>query len=119
DALPTEPTIGTEPTSAAEREELEPKLEEPGFLDILAEMEIAMPRMTGILEEMTGVVGQVTTLATRGTEEIQAADASGGPVVAKRMAIIQRFATDLDKSAHETEEIVGRYREEMSKVNKG
>jgi hypothetical protein len=105
-------------------EELQNALEDvseepPGFLDILAEAEGAMPRVTGIVEEMTGVLGQITTIAATGTEEIKAADESGGPVAAKRLAIVHKVAQALEQATELTEDLVGRYRQEMSSVNKG
>jgi len=93
--------------------------DEPGFLDLLAEMEEAVPRVTGILEEMTGLLGQVAALAVKGTEDIKASDASGGQVAGRRLAILGRFASKLSKLAGQSEDLVGRYRDDISKVDKG
>lgn len=87
----------------------QPEEEEPGFLDILAEMEEAMPRLNSTIEEIAGVLGQLGELADHGTAELHELDAAGAPGVGPRLPILARFAGALGSPADRLESLSSRY----------
>lgn len=93
--------------------------EEPGFLDILAEMEEAMPRLNATIEEMAGVVGQLGELGVRGSAELDALEASGITGVGPRLPIIGRFAAALDGPTDRLEMLISRYASDIERIDKG
>ena len=92
---------------------------EPGFLDILAEMEAAMPRLSATLEELAGVVGQLGELADRGTAELHELDASGATGVGPRLPVLARFAAALDPPADRLVALSALYSLDINHIDRG
>jgi hypothetical protein len=65
--------------------------EEPGFLELLAESEEAMPRLIECITEMGRIINQMGELSRSATDELSKSDSAGGGA-GGRLAITIRFA---------------------------
>jgi TIR domain len=75
----------------------------PGFIDVLAQGEEAMPRMSAAAEAIAIAVEQVGTLMEASSEEVRAADARGAGFAA-RLKIARDLAGRLDAPAQVIED---------------
>lgn len=92
--------------------------EELGLVDVLAEAEEALPRMTGILEEMGEVLEEIGRLAEEGTAALEQSNAAGEGF-AKRLRIIRDFSTRLDAPSERLLGLSSRYASELRSVDTG
>jgi len=90
----------------------------PGFVELVAEAEEAMPVFTGVLEEFTAQFAVLTALSEAATAELQAAESSPRPGAA-RLTIIKRLSGQLDTPATTMEELAEEYTEQLSRVEGG
>lgn len=93
--------------------------ETPGFLELIAEMEDAYPRVTGRLEEIGGVIQQMGTVASAGSEEFQAEQKGRTSSAKTRLLIVRKFAESLDRPAAELENLAADYEQELARVDRG
>lgn len=99
----------------------EPELsedEEPGFIEVLAEMEAALPRFGERLQEQTLVMNRLAELANESSAEIEQSDAAGGGF-AGRAGVATRLATKLNAEADRLEETVGAALLDLASVDAG
>jgi len=99
------------------REEEEP--EELGFLDILLEMEEAMPLMSTDLQQIGALVVRLGEIATDGKADIDTANAQGGGSVSARMPAIVRFSERIGPVVEELEGLVAQYTAHIDSVDRG
>lgn len=92
--------------------------EEPGFLEVLADMESAMPEMSQSLTHMTGVIERLGGLSERGTQDMEANDRQGGGA-SGRLLVALRFAEALNDPADALERIAANYEDQLGRVNRG
>lgn len=114
-AAPGGPVAGVlEPAELVSVEE-----EELGFLDILAEMEEAMPLMNSDLGEIAHLIERVGQLAQDGAAEVDEANAQGGGSISARMPVIARFAEMLDPEIQALEGLTAQYTTHIDIVDRG
>jgi hypothetical protein len=72
--------------------------EEPGFLDVLAEGEEALPQMSSTIDVLTMLASELGGLATESAEKIRRSDAQGRGMRG-RLALVTEYARALDPLA--------------------
>ena len=92
---------------------------EMGFIDILAESEEAGPRVTQTLQEISGLIQELGTIATASTEEIKQSDASGKATFRDRLMIINRYGKRVNEVAERLEPRVVSYEADVARLDKG
>jgi hypothetical protein len=85
----------------------------PGFMDILAEGEVAVVRMGEVMERFGQLMEEVAAISRDSTDEISASDSRGGGFGA-RLQIARRLATSLEPPAKEMDTLSDEY---VSMVN--
>ena len=85
----------------------------PGFMDILAEGEVAVVRMSEVMERFGQLMEEVAAISRDSTDEISASDSRGGGFGA-RLQIARRLATSLEPPAKEMDTLSDEY---VSMVN--
>lgn len=93
--------------------------EAPGFVDVVAEMESAMPRLSGDISEIGVELTQMGGLAERGTAELADLEAGGQTSMGARLPIIARFATALNASADRLDALTAQYGADIVLVDAG
>jgi hypothetical protein len=92
--------------------------EEPGFLELLAESEEAMPRLIECITEMGRIINQMGELSRSATDELSKSDSAGGGA-GGRLAITIRFAKALSDRAASLELLAADYEEQMKRIDPG
>ena len=90
----------------------------PGFLDVLAGMEEAMPRWQAIVEEMGEITAGLGALADRGAADVARADAQGKGF-AGRLFAARSFANGLALPAERSRELGQAYSAELLRIDAG
>ena len=109
--LPAGPT-----TVAAGAQESAP--EEPGYVEKLAEMEAALPMLTGTLEQWAEVFVEMNAVVEKATADLTASDARGGGM-AGRLLVANRLAASLTVLCDRLDAIVQTYSEQMQSTDVG
>jgi hypothetical protein len=91
---------------------------EPGFLELLADMEQAMPVFLAILNDFSEELTALGDLAQEGTKAISDTTARGGSL-SDRLAIVGRFADSLDPHAARLENLADAYEMELRRLDAG
>lgn len=81
---------------------------EMGLLELLAEGEAALPRVTETLQAISAEIETVGTLATEATDEIKQSDEQGKGFKG-RLAVANRLATRLTEPADKLEQLASQY----------
>lgn len=97
---------------------LEPS-EGRGFVDILADMEAAMPRMTGAIQAIGGVLTQIGELGQLTSSELAEAEAAGDRTMATRRALVSKLAARLAEPAVQLDENIADYARFVGVVDGG
>lgn len=112
------PQAGPSDAPAAESEPAAPE-ELPGFLDILVEMEAAMPEVTESILRIGKLIERVGEISLEGTEEVHQAEARGDNSFASRYAILRKIAQRLAVPAAEMETEQAKYATNLAAVDRG
>jgi hypothetical protein len=113
EAAPTESTF-----DSADEGTPEPEEEAPGFLELLVQMEEAVPLLSITLESLTALNADFVAAMQGVTEEVQASDAAGGGA-SQRLAIAIRFAQKVESFAEQFETFATQYEEQMRAADPG
>jgi hypothetical protein len=92
--------------------------DDPGTMELLAEMESAIPALGVLLEESTVISRRVAAAADSSTLEIQQSDANNGGF-AGRLLVANRLAGAMASAADEFEAIAGKFEERTQVVSAG
>jgi hypothetical protein len=92
--------------------------EEPGFIEILAEMEQAMPRFSERLQQQTAVLEKLAVIGREGTAEIQTSD-TRGEGFAGRTVVAASIAQRLNAEADKLEPIIESALRDLDAIDKG
>lgn len=92
--------------------------EEPGFLELLAQMEEALPRVAETLNRLTGHSSELTTYMAQTTEEIERSDQSGGGSPG-RLRIAVQLAQELASRADTYEDLAAEYEARLREIDPG
>jgi hypothetical protein len=106
------PTI-SEIEVPAEHEE-----EGPGFLDMLAETEEAMPLLVQVSEELTAIFEGLPALTEAAHEEMNRSDARGGGARG-RLVIAQKLANDLHEPTASLEQLAADFVGQLERMDPG
>jgi len=104
-----EPALAVAPESASE---------EPGYVEKLAEMEAALPMLTGTLERWGEVFLEMNAVVEKAAEDLAASDARGGGM-AGRLLVANRLAASLTVLCDQLDAIVQTYSEQMQSADVG
>ena len=107
-----EPATAEQPRGSVELEE------ELGYLDKLADAEVAIVAISGILQELTTPTTAVNELFVDSTEQVRRSDDSGAGF-SGRLAIAQRLAKKLEGQADIMEPRIADYEQRMMKLAPG
>lgn len=92
--------------------------DQPGFLELLAEMEDGNQSLTQIMTSATTIVEDISKVYSEATASIHEADARGGGAAA-RLLIANRTAAKLDEQASRVEVVVGDYERTVQRIEPG
>ncbi|WP_420621102.1 toll/interleukin-1 receptor domain-containing protein [Candidatus Poriferisodalis sp.] len=92
--------------------------EGPGFLELLAAAEEAMPQMQGTLESLTSEINAFGTETQTATQEMQAADRSPKPAAAKLIAT-RKLKARLEVPVSQMERLAAEYQDQLMIVGAG
>jgi hypothetical protein len=104
-----EPALAVAPESAPD---------ELGYMEKIAQMEVALPLLAGTLEKWTEVFGEMNTVVVKSTEDVTASDARGGGM-AGRLLVANRLAVSLTALCDRLDVIVQTYSEQMQTADMG
>ena len=90
----------------------------PGFLELLAEMEIGIQSLAQTMSAATSITQDISAVYTEATESVRQADARGGGAAA-RLAIAERTAKKLDEQAARLEVVSGEYARTVNRIEPG
>lgn len=90
----------------------------PGTMDLLADMEMAMPAWTAIMERVVAIVVGLGERMELATQEGQEADARGAGFKG-RLTVMRRLANDLDEPADEVVQLGSEFTEKLNAVDAG
>lgn len=89
-----------------------------GFIELLAESEVAMPLFLDTIHSLTDVTREIGENVELATAEMNAADTTGRPSSAK-LAAVYRLAKRLDKSATTMDHNADEYLDHLTRVSGG
>ena len=92
--------------------------DEPGFIELLAEAEIAMPLFTEAILSFGRALETVNGMTRAATDELDSASRSGKPSSA-RLAVIHRFTQQLGEPVSEMEHLTDDYVYQLARVGSG
>ena len=90
--------------------------DEPGFIDILAEGEVAIGEMGVVLERLSAATVEMSDIATSVAERIQEADERHGSFAA-RLTVAREFANRMVQPTEALEEAAADYVEQLGRVD--
>jgi hypothetical protein len=97
----------------------EPEEDEgPGFLDMVAEAEDAMPLLAQVVEELGALFEELPTLTNTSVAEMEASDARGGGA-GGRLLIAQKFAKDLEEPTARMEQLAADFLSQLERIDPG
>jgi hypothetical protein len=92
--------------------------DEPGYMEKIAEMEVALPMLSGTLDKWTEVFGEMNAVMVKSSEDVTASDGRGGGM-AGRLLIANRLAASLTVLCDRLDAIVQTYSEQMQSADVG
>ena len=92
--------------------------DEPGFIELLAEAEIAMPFFTEVMLSFGKALQRFSGMTRSATAELESANRSGKPSSA-RLTAIHRFTRRLEEPVAEMEELADEYLYQLARVGAG
>ncbi len=95
-----------------------PDEEEPGFLDILAESEEALPLFSRAFEEVIALFNGLDPLTAAAQEEMAKSDARGGGA-GGRLRIANQLAADLEEPTKKLEQLAADVVGELARIDPG
>ncbi|MER5657072.1 toll/interleukin-1 receptor domain-containing protein [Streptomyces sp. NPDC002131] len=90
----------------------------PGFLDSLAEMEVALPEWAETVQEFGEVLESLNRKTLESAALMQQSDARGGGF-AGRLRVTNELAANLDEPVRKITDLGGRYSSELSRIDPG
>jgi len=105
-------------TAVVEKSLACPEEDGPGFIELLAESEEAMPLFIQTLHSLTEVANDIGNSMKMATEEIQTAESRGRPS-SMRLAAFYRLANRLEISAEGMEQHTNDYLDNLTRVSGG
>lgn len=90
--------------------------DEPGYMDILADAEEAMPQWTETIEEFPVVLDRLSQVTTVATEDVERAN-NQGKAFAARIHIARRLAGEYGPIADALQELGQRYYSQLSEID--
>lgn len=114
------PLVETRTTYADSSEVTEPPIEddEPGFLELLAEMEAGNQSLVQTLTAASSIIEDISGIYTGATASVQQAEARGGGSAAK-LAIAELTAQNLIKQAARLEVVSGEFSRTVDRIEPG
>jgi hypothetical protein len=110
-------TVGDRPDEERTRnDESADADDEPGFLELLAEGEKALPRWERTITAFPEVLSEVTAVAERATQELTENDVRGGGF-AGRIAVSRRLAKELDAPARRLRDLGRSYASDLIAID--
>ncbi|MEU0088480.1 toll/interleukin-1 receptor domain-containing protein [Streptomyces sp. NPDC006274] len=94
------------------------EIEQPGFLDSLAEMEAALPEWAETVQEFVGVLESLNKTTQDSADLMQLSDVRGGGF-AGRLRVTHELAAGLSEPVSKLTELGGRYSAELSRIDPG
>lgn len=107
----------SEPESAEVAEEAGDE-DEPGFLELLAEMETGTQSLTQTMVAAASIIEEISTVYTEATASVQQADARGAGA-SERLAIADMTATKLTEQAARLEVVSGEFASTVDRIEPG
>lgn len=98
--------------------ETEEQDEEPGFLDMLAEAEEALPLLARVAEELAAVFEELPAFTDEAMREMAASDARGGGA-GGRLRVAKKLATHLEEPATSLEQLAADFVSELQRMSPG
>ncbi len=99
-------------------ETAEPEEEEPGFLDMMAEAEEALPLLARVAEELTAVFEELPAYTDEAMRQIAESDARGGGA-GGRLRIARQLASRLEEPAADLEQLAADFVGELERMAPG
>ena len=90
----------------------------PGFVELVAEAEEAMPLFTATIEEFGSQLTMLAEIVDNQTESLAAADRSSRPAAA-RLSLIRRLASELEDPVSTMEALAEDYVDQLARVDGG
>lgn len=90
----------------------------PGYIELLVELEDAMPRINATLLEINGLTEEFGDIARRGAAEVEEQDSQAAGARG-RLVVAIRFAERLDEPVRKLEEAASRLRADAALVDRG
>jgi hypothetical protein len=92
--------------------------DEPGYMEKIAEMEVALPMLSVTLDQWSQVFVEMNAVVVKATEDVTASDARGGGM-AGRLLVANRLAASLTMLCDRLDAIVQTYSEQMQSTDVG
>ena len=96
----------------------DPSDKSPGFIELMAETEDAMPQLDATFRSFTRVMNEITEVTKTATSEVESVDETGKPS-AGRLAAIYRLSKRLDGPAEEMESLADQYLDLLTRISGG
>ena len=93
-------------------------VDEPGSLEILADMEEALPQLVSTIETFGSIAQELTALSSSSTEEINQSDQTGGGARG-RLMVAARFGERLDDPVGRMEDLALAFSHDIDRVDAG
>ena len=106
--------LDPDPPAAAESEE-----EEQGFLERLAEMEEALPKLLTLMNELNEITGEIGSVFQDAQAKVEDMDARGASTSAARLTIAKQMGTQLEQRAARLEKVAEAYERELARADGG
>lgn len=90
----------------------------PGFLELLADMEVGIQSLTQTMGAASSIIEAISTIYNDGTESVRKADERGGGAAA-RLTIAEQIASRLGKQAARLEVVAGEYAQTVDRIEPG
>lgn len=90
----------------------------PGFMELLAEAEEAIPLFNTAIRSLTDLLNETTEMTARATRELQATSNAQNPGAARLLAI-RRLAKRLETPISEMEDVTDDYVDQLTRVGSG
>lgn len=92
--------------------------DQPGFVELVAETEDAMPMFTEVINEFAAELIRISNMAEEATADLTVANSESRPAAA-RLVRIRRFAEDMRDPADAMATLAAEYGEQLARVDGG
>lgn len=110
---------GDESTPGAPEGDPRPNDDDDLFLERLAQMEEALPRLEATLLEMSGLMERLGEIMTKGQEKLARLQATGSDSAKVRLQVAAATGADISALADEFEQTVSEYEELLTQTDRG